>query len=121
MAARSRPPDDISPDEFFTRWVPAQVALDSARRTRLGDTRATIEFELTGEGGGVFSLALDQGEVRGFAGRGESRDLGVRLDVETWRELNRGVLSAPEAALRRRVHLEGNFLLALKLHLILGR
>ena len=120
MSERPRPPDDISPQEFFTRWVPAQVARDSARRSRLGETCATIEFRLTGEGGGVFSVAVEQGEVRGFAGPAETRDLGVRLDVETWRELNRGTLSAPEAALRRRVHLEGNLLLAIKLHLILG-
>ncbi len=120
MPERARPPDDISPQEFFTRWVPAQVALDTTRRSRLGDTRATIEFTLTGEGGGVFSVAVQEGEVRGFAGPAASRDLGVRLDVGTWRELNRGSLSAPEAALRRRVHLDGNLLLAVKLHLILG-
>jgi putative sterol carrier protein len=120
MAGHSRPPEDISPEDFFTRWVPAQVALDSTRRARLGNTRAMIEFELRGEGGGVFSVSVDHGEVRGFPGQAESRDLGVRLDVPTWRELNRGALSAPEAALRRRVHLEGSFLLALKLHLILG-
>jgi hypothetical protein len=44
----------------------------------------------------------------------------VRLGVDTWRALNRGDISAPEALLRRRVHIEGSFLLALKLHLILG-
>lgn len=120
MQARARPPEDISPREFFTRWVPTQVARDATRRARLGDTRATIEFTLTGEGGGVFSLAVEQGEVRGFEGPAEARDLGVRLDLPTWRELNRGDLSAPEAALRRRVRLEGNLLLAIKLHLILG-
>ena len=42
------------------------------------------------------------------------------LDVETWRALNRGELSAPEAFLRRRVRLEGDHALAVKLHLILG-
>jgi hypothetical protein len=30
------PPDDISPEEFFTRWVPQAVASDPARRERLG-------------------------------------------------------------------------------------
>jgi len=46
--------------------------------------------------------------------------LRVRTDVETWRQLNRGEISAPEAFLRRRVHLHGKLLLAVKLHLILG-
>jgi putative sterol carrier protein len=42
------------------------------------------------------------------------------VDVETWRALNRGELSAPEALLRRRLRISGNLVLALKLHLILG-
>ena len=46
--------------------------------------------------------------------------LCLRLDLETWKCLNAGELSAPEAFLRRRVHLEGNLALAVKLHLILG-
>jgi putative sterol carrier protein len=50
----------------------------------------------------------------------ERSDLHVRLDVGTWRELNRGSLSAPEAMLRRRVKLRGDLLLAIKLHFILG-
>lgn len=120
MHERARPPADISPHEFFTRWVPAQVAFDAERRSRLGETGATIEFTLTGEGGGVFCVVVEQGEVRGFEGGSSEADLSVRLDVPTWRELNRGELSAPEAALRRRVHLRGNLLLAIKLHLILG-
>jgi putative sterol carrier protein len=117
---RVSPPDGITPAEFFTRWVPVQVATDEQRRRRLGDTRATLEFELTGDGGGFYSLSIQRGEVRGFEGRAEQADLRVRLDVPTWRQLNSGELSAPEAALRRRVHLRGDLLLALKMHVILG-
>jgi putative sterol carrier protein len=120
MGDHARPPSDISPGEFFTRWVPVQVASDERRRRRLGDTRAVLEFELTGEGGGLYTVAIDQGEVRGFEGGAEEADLRVRVDVGTWRQLNSGELSAPEAALRRRVHLRGNLLLAIKMHLILG-
>jgi len=40
--------------------------------------------------------------------------------VQTWRALNRGEISAPEALLRRRLKISGNLVLALKLHLILG-
>jgi putative sterol carrier protein len=120
MRERSRPPDDISPAEFFTRWVPESVARDSERRARLGDTRASLVFELTGEQGGAFTVEIVSGEVRGLAGRTASPDLEVRVDLDTWRQLNRGELSAPEALLRRRIKLSGDFILALKLHLILG-
>jgi putative sterol carrier protein len=120
MPDRAVPPPDIAPLEFFTRWVPATVDADPSRRERLRSTRATLEFELTGEGGGTYHLAIDRGAVRGAEGPAHHPDLHVRLDVPTWRGLNAGELSAPEALLRRRVHLKGDLALALKLHLILG-
>jgi putative sterol carrier protein len=120
MAERAMPPDDITPEEFFVRWVPAAVASDPARRERLGGKPVEIEFELEGPGGGHFGVHLADGGVSGSVGPLPDADLRVRTDVETWRALNRGELSAPEAFLRRRVHLRGNLLLAVKLHLILG-
>jgi len=120
MPERVRPPDDIAPREFFTRWLPAAVARDGERRRKLGDASATIHFELFGEEGGDFVVELREGQVRGVEGRPERSDLHVRLDVPTWRALNRGSLSAPEAMVRRRVQLRGDLLLAIKLHFILG-
>ncbi|HKJ25490.1 MAG TPA: SCP2 sterol-binding domain-containing protein [Myxococcota bacterium] len=120
MSERVHPPEDIAPREFFTRWVPEAVASDAERRRKLGDAHATIHFELLGEGGGDWAVQLAGGEVRGVEGRPARSDLHVRLDVPTWRELNRGGLSAPEAMLRRRVKLRGDLLLAIKLHFILG-
>jgi putative sterol carrier protein len=120
MPARPIPPSDIAPEDFFTEWVPGVVSADADRRARLGATVAVLEFVLEGEGGGLFQLSLCEGCVEGRAGAPERADLRVRLDVATWRELNSGVLSAPEAFLRRRVRVEGNLVLALKLHFIIG-
>ena len=120
MPARAVPPRDIDPLEFFTRWVPSSVSDDPDRRRRLADTEATLVFELTGEGGGVFTLHLEDGGVRGAPGEAGQADLRIRLDLDTWKGLNAGDLTAPEAFLRRRVHLEGNLALAVKLHLIIG-
>jgi len=60
------------------------------------------------------------GTVSGREGRTDAPDLTVHVDVPTWRALNRGEISAPEALLRRRLRISGNLVLALKLHLILG-
>jgi putative sterol carrier protein len=122
MRERAIPPDDISPEEFFTRWLPETVAADEHRRQRLGHTAAALVFELTGNphGGGTYTVHIEEGGVRGIVGAAESPDLRIEVDVETWRQLNRGEISAPEAALRRRVKLHGNLMLAVKLHLILG-
>lgn len=117
---RADPPPDITPRDFFTRWVPEAVARDDERRRRLGETDALIEFTLDGKAGGVYSLRIARGEVRGFDGASPEADLRVRVDLPTWRRLNAGSLSAPEALLKRHLHVSGDLVLALKLHLILG-
>jgi putative sterol carrier protein len=117
---RARPPEDILPAYFFECWVPEAVAADEDRCRKLGDTEAKVVFTLSGEGGGVFTVAIGDGEVRGREGGVESPDLRVELDMDTWRSLNAGRISAPEAILKRRMHFHGSFLLGLKLHLILG-
>src|SRR5262245_1349014 len=120
MAERPLPPSEIAPLDFFLRWVPAVVAADPLRRERLGDTRATLQFDLLGSGGGSFVLHLEAGSVRGALGPAEAADLRLELDLDPWRALNAGALSAPEALLRRRLRMEGSLTLALKLHLIIG-
>ena len=120
MSERAAPPDDISPEEFFTRWLPEALASDPARRARLGEAPIDLEFTLDGEGGGVYAVRIRDGVMHGSAGPLAEAQLRVRTDVATWRELNRGEMSAPEAFLRRRVHLHGKLLLAVKLRLILG-
>jgi putative sterol carrier protein len=120
MAERPVPPPDIAPEHFFTEWIPGIVHGDAERRARLGTTVAVLEFLLEGEGGGSFQLQLREGLVEGRCGAPDRADLRIRLDLATWRDLNSGALSAPEAFLRRRVRLEGNLVLALKLHFIIG-
>jgi len=120
MPTRPLPPPDIAPELFFTRWIPEVVGADPERASRLGETEAVLEFRLEGEGGGHFHLRVREGAVEGYCGPPARSDLRVHLDVETWRLLNSGELSAPEALVRRRVRLEGNLALAIKLHLIIG-
>jgi putative sterol carrier protein len=116
---RAVPPEDISPLDFFTRWVPEMVAADAARRAKLARSDETIVFTFT-ESHESFTMKIDHGVVSGEAGAAHDPDLRVELDQDTWRALNRGDLNAPEALLRRRVKIHGDFVLALKLHLILG-
>ena len=120
MPNRSAPPEDITPLDFFTRWVPERVAADGDRRRRLGDTEARIVFAFEEPEYGAYTLFIRAGEVRAEPNPIDDPDLQVQIGIETWRSLNRGEISAPEAALRRRLKLTGDLVLALKLHVILG-
>ena len=120
MPERPVPPREIAPLEFFSRWLPAVVAADPTRQERLGAMAATLQFDLIGDDGGSYLLRVESGRVSGGPGPGEAVDLRLELDVTTWRALNDGTLSAPEAFLRRRLRVHGNFVLALKLQLIIG-
>ncbi len=118
--ARARPPADILPSDFFVRWLAEVVAQDAERREKLADTRATVVFNLSGPEGGVYTVRIEDGRVEGREGAADDPDLDVHLDVATWRRLNSGETSAPEAVLKKEIRFEGSFLLGLKLHLILG-
>ena len=120
MPERPVPPEDISPLEFFTCWLPEMVAADHERRRKLGNTEARIVFAFDEPEHGAYTLYIGSGLVRGEADRVADPDLEVRVGLETWRSLNRGEMSAPEAALRRRLTLAGDLVLALKLHIILA-
>lgn len=117
---RARPPENIAPADFFLRWVPDAVAGDADRRHKLADTQATVVFDLDGPGGGAFTVRIENGVVEGTEGNAAEPDLQVHLHIDTWRALNAGNISAPEALLKRKLRFEGSFLLGLKLHLILG-
>jgi len=120
---RARPPEDITPAEFFTRWVPDAVARDDERRRRFVGTHATVEFRISDTAAAddeVFAIAIVDGRVTGSAGPARDPALRVGVDLETWRALNRGDIAAPQALLSRRLVLEGDLVLGLKLHLILG-
>ncbi len=117
---RTRPPADILPSDFFLHWVPETVAKDVERQKKLAEIQATVVFELTGVEGGSYTVRIENGRVEGREGAAEDPDLYVHLDVATWRRLNNGETSAPQAVLKRELRFEGSFLLGLKLHWILG-
>lgn len=122
MDARSRPPEDIAPLEFFSTWAPEAVAHDPARREKIEGLEARIQFLLDGdgEGDGAYWLAIREGRVHGDAGRVVDPDVTLETDVQTWRDLNAGRIKAPTAVMKKRLRFRGSMYLALRIHFVIG-
>jgi len=120
VSERARPPDDIAPEEFFRRWAPDAVNGDPERRAKVEGLNARIQFELAGPGGGSFWLELSNGSARGDSGQLDAPDLVLSTDLDTWRQLNAGLIKAPTAVMRGKLRFQGSMYLALKVHFIIG-
>jgi len=120
VSERARPPADIAPAEFFSSWAPDAVRTDPDRRKKLDGLRARIQFDLAGDGGGLYWLEIADGDVRGGDGRLEEADLVLATDLETWRKLNAGEIKAPTAVMKGKLRFHGSMYLALRIHFIIG-
>ena len=120
MSERARPPADIAPGDFFRSWAPDAVRTDPERRKKLENLRARIQFDLAGEGGGFYWLAIADGEVSGGEGPLTEPDLTLHTDLETWRKLNAGEIKAPTAVMKGKLRFQGSMYLALRIHFIIG-
>jgi putative sterol carrier protein len=83
----ARPPDDITPEAFFTRWLPAQAAAAGAGAGVASGTPLTLRVRLDGEGGGAWDLRLgaDGLEVTAASGDDASADVLLQHSVADWR------------------------------------
>jgi putative sterol carrier protein len=120
VSERARPPQDIAPAAFFRDWAPQAVRTDPDRKKKLENLAARIQFDLSGQGGGLYWLAIGDGDVRGGEGPIESPDLTLHTDLKTWRDLNAGEIKAPTAVMKGKLRFQGSMYLALRIHFIIG-
>jgi hypothetical protein len=83
MNEKRRPPAEITPAEFFTTWLPAEIArLGSAA----GIPDLCVRVELTGDGGGTWDLLTAGGRLTTTGLEGAHRPLvTLALTVPDWR------------------------------------
>jgi hypothetical protein len=83
---------------------------------RGGDLRATYLFDLEGEGGGQWWVAIDRGECTSGEGLPANADCHLRTRPAYWLDLQTKELNPLWAFLSRRLRLRGKLGLALKLN-----
>ena len=64
MADRPTPPEDITPDDFYLKWIPEQAAANPDQSAKIKDIDTVIQVVLTGEGGGDDYMELAGGKIR---------------------------------------------------------
>lgn len=79
-----------------------------------GISDAIIQFNLTGNGGGIFYYKIRQGKVSAYSGSHGSPDVTIITDVETWTELILGKIRPIRTYLTGKVKVEGDIVLAQK-------
>lgn len=77
------------------------------------DVRAVYEFHLSGRGGGVFTVELDQGRCDISIGHSRSEpDVVYEMSGEAWLNMSAGRVTGDEAVLLGRLRIKGDPILA---------
>jgi putative sterol carrier protein len=89
---------------------------DNFAAERAQDVHATVTYELSGDGGGVWTLTVAQGSLAVDEGKPSGNvDATVRMSAEDFVEVALGNLSAMTGFMTGRIKIEGNPLVAQKL------
>jgi putative sterol carrier protein len=120
MADRPTPPEDITPDDFYLKWIPEQAAANPDQSAKIKDINTVIQVVLTGEGGGDYYMELTGGEIKTAKGKVDAPKLTITQAIEDWREINAGRLNPQMAFMSGKIKISGDMSLAMKLGSIMG-
>lgn len=84
-------------------------------RERGGELRATFLFTMEGEGGGQWAINIADGRAEAEDGAPDKVDTEVRTKPALWMDLSTNDLNAAMAIMTRKVHINGNPGLAMRL------
>jgi len=113
------PPSNITPKDFFEKWIPEQIANipDSQKeeaRQKAGDFSAVIGFNLS-DCGAAYSFHIKGGDIQVKNGVDEA-DMTMVTDEQTWREMMvERSLNPQQAFMSGRVSIEGDMSIAMQL------
>jgi putative sterol carrier protein len=121
MADQPKPPEDITPDDYYLKWLPEQnAAADPAQKAKIKDMNAVIQVLLTGDGGGEYYMTLAGGEFNTAKGKADSPNMTITQAVADWREINAGRLNPQMAFMSGKIKVSGDMSLAMKLGTLMG-
>ena len=80
-----------------------------------GGVDATYQFTLTGDGGGVWCVAVKDGGMTVTQGASDSPDSTIEAKTTDWVKIVNGTMSGMKAVMMRKMKVGGNVTLARKM------
>ncbi|UCC86709.1 MAG: SCP2 sterol-binding domain-containing protein [Anaerolineales bacterium] len=88
---------------------------------KAGDLRATFQFDLSGEGGGNWSVIVADRTCTVVEGRADKPDVTVSMTAEDYVKMTSGELQPVVAFMQGKIRLQGDMNLAMKVQELFAR
>lgn len=94
--------------------------IEAADPAKMKGVSAVYQFELTGDGGGVFHVAVDDGKATVVESENDNPNITITMDAEDFNNMLEGKLNATSAFMAGKLKVKGDMSLAMKLQSLLG-
>jgi len=94
--------------------------IESADPAKMKGVSAVYQFELSGDGGGVFHTAVDDGKANVVEAAHDNPNITITMAAEDFSAMLEGKLNATSAFMAGKLKVKGDMSLAMKLQSLLG-
>jgi len=94
--------------------------IEAADPAKMKGVSAVYQFDLTGDGGGVFHVAVDDGKPTVVEAAHDNPNITISMAAEDFNNMLDGKLNATSAFMAGKLKVKGDMSLAMKLQSLLG-
>lgn len=87
---------------------------------KAGDTEMTVNFDLSGEGGGQWHASINGGAFDVNKGAAESADATIKMDADDFAKMSKGELNAMMAFMSGKIKVDGDLNSVMKFQSLVG-
>jgi len=87
---------------------------------KVGGINALIQFDLSGENGGLYWVKLDNGQAESGEGAADNPNMTLKSTADDWVAVYNGELNAMNAFMNGKLKIQGDMGLAMKLQAMIS-